>query len=81
VLFARSVEGISFSNNSVTRSTRFEPYHNRKFTFSFEACKAINIANNTFSDDVLGKNIQLKWTEKSELRNDPVQKLDVKESK
>jgi hypothetical protein len=81
VLFARSVDGISFNNNSVTRSTRFEPYHNRKFTFSFETCKAINIANNTFSDDVLGKNIQLKWTDLSELNSDNNKELEVKVAK
>ena len=36
VLYALSVDGISFENNTVTRSQRFEPYHKRKFTFSFE---------------------------------------------
>jgi hypothetical protein len=79
VLFARSVDGIAFTNNSLTRSTRFEPYHNRKFTFSFEACKNAVISGNTFSEGVLGKNILLKWTDKSELSCD--QKLDVKELK
>ena len=36
VLFAKSVDGISFENNTVTRSVRFEPYHKRKYTFTFE---------------------------------------------
>lgn len=78
VLFARSVDGISFINNSITRSTRFEPYHSRKFTFSFEACKAIKISNNTFSEDVLGKNIQLNWTPENQLECDLQQNLSVK---
>jgi hypothetical protein len=81
VLFARSVDGISFNNNSITRSTRFEPYHNRKFTFSFEACKAIKISGNTFSDDVLGKNIQLKWTPENQLECDLQQNLTVRVQK
>ena len=67
VLFARSVEGISFSNNTLTRSTRFEAYHNRKFTYSFEACKNISISGNTYNGDILGKNILLRWTGKDEL--------------
>lgn len=78
VLFARSVDGISYSNNTVTRSTRFEPYHRRKYTFSFEACKNASISNNTFSEDVLGMNVHLKWTPESELTCDPLQKLVVK---
>jgi hypothetical protein len=67
VLYAKSVDGISFENNTVIRSMRFEPYHQRKYTFSFEASKNISVINNTFSDDLLGKNILLKLTEKKEL--------------
>jgi len=78
VLFARSVDGISFINNTITRSTRFEPYHKRKYTFSFEACKNASISGNTFSDDVLGMNVHLKWTPENELNCDPAQKLKVK---
>ncbi|HPE76814.1 MAG TPA: right-handed parallel beta-helix repeat-containing protein [Draconibacterium sp.] len=78
VLFARSVDGISFTGNSITRSNRFEPYHNRKYTFSFEACKAIDISGNTFSEDVLGKNIQLKWTPENQMKCDLQQNLTVK---
>ena len=77
VLFARSVNGITFNNNSLKRSTRFEPYHQRKFTFSFEACKAIKISGNTFSEDILGKNIQLKWTPENQLEYNLQQNLTV----
>jgi len=78
VLFARSVDGIAFSNNKITRSSRFEPYHNRKYTFSFEACKNASVSNNTFSEDVLGMNVLLKWTPEKELNYAPEQKLKVK---
>lgn len=70
VLFARSVGGLTFKNNKVTRSTRFEPYHRRKYTFSFESCKGVEISGNTFSDDLLGKNILLRGTAKTELDTD-----------
>lgn len=78
VLFARSVDGISFSNNTITRSTRFEPYHSRKYTFSLEACKNATISNNTFSGEVLGMNILLKWTPENELHFEPGSGLSVK---
>lgn len=77
VLFARSVDGISFTDNNVIRSIRFEPYHNRKYTFTFEACKNITVSGNQFSEDVLGKNIQLKWTQNDELRLSPSGQLTV----
>ncbi|NQU55062.1 MAG: right-handed parallel beta-helix repeat-containing protein, partial [Bacteroidetes bacterium] len=79
ILYALSVDGISFENNTVTRSTRFEPYHKRKYTFSFEASKNISIAGNTFSEDVLGKNIYLKDTDKRELNLGAGQNLKIEE--
>jgi len=77
VLYAKSVDGISFENNTVTRSMRFEPYHQRKYTFSFEAGKNITVRNNTFSDDLLGKNIFLELTEKKELKLGEDQSLHI----
>lgn len=64
--------------DTITRSTHFEPYHRRKYTFSFEACKKAVISDNTFSDDVLGMNVLLKWTPEKELTCTPEQKLKVK---
>ncbi|MCF6332975.1 MAG: right-handed parallel beta-helix repeat-containing protein [Draconibacterium sp.] len=81
VLFAKSVDKIVFENNTIARSFAFEPYHHRKYTFSFEACKNISIANNTFSDGVLGKNILLKWTDKKELNCNPKQNLKIEMAK
>ncbi len=62
VLFARSVDGIRFERNKLTRSYNFEPFHERHYTFTFEYCKNVNIQENEFSDDLLGKNIFLKRT-------------------
>lgn len=70
LLFARSVDGISFQNNTIIRSYNFAPYHNRQFTFSFENCRNATISGNQFSDDLLGKNILLKRTQPSDLKTD-----------
>lgn len=67
VLFARSVDGLSFENNKVTRSTRFEPWHKRQYNFTFEACKNVSLSNNRYSEDLPGKIIYLKWTPREEL--------------
>jgi len=79
VLYAKSVDGISFENNLVNRSYRFKPYHRRKFTFSFEGCKNITIQNNTFSNDILGKNILLNKTPEKELKTNSDLKIEFQE--
>ncbi|MCG6188388.1 alpha-1,3-galactosidase-related protein [Maribellus maritimus] len=67
VVFARSVDGLSFSKNTIKRSKKYAPYHQRKYTFTFEACKNIIINENNYIGDVLGKNILLNQTNFSEI--------------
>ncbi len=67
VLFARLVDGLTFENNSVIKSSRFQPFHTKKNMFNFEGCKNILINGNTISEDVLGKNVQLKLMQENEL--------------
>lgn len=69
VLYAKSTAGISFINNTITRSTRFEPFHPRKSMLSFVACSNIAVTGNRLIGDVLGKNILLKNTNKKELKS------------
>jgi hypothetical protein len=77
VLFARSVNGLHFKNNTLVRSYRFEPYHSRQYTFSFEGCTNIEIKQNSFDENLLGKNILLKWTNKNELLLDTDIPLEI----
>ena len=60
VLYAKSVDGLSFTNNTITRSKRFTPFHSNKYMFTFDACKKVLIKGNLLKGDVLGKNISLK---------------------
>lgn len=59
VLYAKSVEGLTFSSNTVKRSKSFKAWHPRKFMITLESCKKITINSNRFFGDVLGKNIKL----------------------
>nr|WP_319569561.1 right-handed parallel beta-helix repeat-containing protein [uncultured Draconibacterium sp.] len=70
LLYALSVDELSFTGNTVTRSYDFEPFHNRLYTFSIEYCKRINITGNNLSNDVLGNNIYLKKTPTNQLKTD-----------
>ncbi len=60
VLYALSVDGLSFKNNTITRSNDFEPWHFQKYNFLIDACKNVEISGNKIDGDVLGKNILLK---------------------
>ena len=70
LLYALSVDELSFTGNTVTRNYDFEPFHNRLYTFSIEYCKRINITGNNLSNDVHGNNIYLKKTPTNQLKTD-----------
>ncbi|MBK3516177.1 alpha-1,3-galactosidase-related protein [Carboxylicivirga marina] len=68
VLYALSVDGLSFNNNTIKRSYEYQPWHFQKHTFLLDACKNVEISRNIIEDDVLGKNILLKRMSQDELR-------------
>ncbi len=67
VLYAKSVDGLTFSGNHIVRGRLFEPYHPRKATLTFEMCRAVRVEKNQVGDDVLGRNIVLKDTPEAEV--------------
>jgi hypothetical protein len=60
VIYAKSVDGLVFRNNTITRSYEYQPWHPSKFSFIFDACRNVEIAGNKIGDDVLGKNILIE---------------------
>ncbi len=81
VLYARSVDGLVFKGNTLIRSNRFKPYHRRKYSFSFEYCENVQISNNTFSEDILGRNVSVTGMKKSNYKISKDQKLKIEHSK
>jgi len=73
VLYAKSVDGLTFSGNRLIRSRHFEPVHARKTTLTFEACRRVRVERNQLGDDVLGRNIGLKDTPPGEVLVGPGQ--------
>jgi hypothetical protein len=73
VLYAKSVEGLTFSNNRLTRSHDFAPFHSRKATVTLELCRSVRIDGNQFQGEVLGKNIVLMETPATEVKVGPGQ--------
>ncbi|MBS0028246.1 right-handed parallel beta-helix repeat-containing protein [Chitinophaga sp. 22321] len=67
VLYAKSVNQLTFANNTIIRSTAFPAFHHRKAGITLNNCAAVKIEHNIFSGDVLGKEIRLEGTDKKEL--------------
>ena len=77
LLYARSVDGLIFSGNKIIRSKRFQPFHGRKVSFTFEYSHNVNITGNIFEEDALGKSIRLVNTPGSSLKVGKDQQLTV----
>lgn len=67
ILFALSVDGLDFSNNTLERSMLFTPFHARKSGLSFIACKRVTVSRNQVIGDVLGKSITLEKMSRSDI--------------
>ena len=59
VLYALSVDGLTFNGNTIEHNTKYEPWQGRKAMLTFEGCKNVEVKNNKIADDVLGKNISI----------------------
>jgi hypothetical protein len=70
VLYALSVDGITFADNRLVRSYDFEPFHGRKDGLTFKACKHIRVSGNKIEGDVPGKTIRLIDTDPKECKSD-----------
>jgi len=68
ILFARSVDGLTFSNNMLIRDTTYQPYHYRKEGITLEACKSVTISGNKIEGDVLGRNVKFKNMKSSDIK-------------
>lgn len=70
ILFARSVNGLHFTGNTIEQVDDFEPWHYNKHMFNFEACKNVNIAKTKLIGEPLSKSIKLLKTAREEVKED-----------
>ena len=68
VLYARSVDNLSFIGNKLTASHSYQPWHPRKFNISLEFCKGVVIKDNVIDQAVLGHNIRISDMTKKDLQ-------------
>ena len=67
VLFARSVRDLKFTGNKLERTKTYEPFASNKATFWFDGCRNVLMNGNTYSDDILGKNVKMFHMKPSDL--------------
>jgi len=79
VLYAKSVDGLTFSGNRLVHSTRFEPFHTRKATFTFERCLNVGISGNSYEGEILGRNVILIDTPRKQVATGPGEKLKIEQ--
>jgi hypothetical protein len=58
VLYALSVDGLKFNDNTIRHNTKYNSWQGRKAMLTFEGCKNVQVKGNKVADDVLGKNIR-----------------------
>lgn len=67
VLYAKSVDNLTFTGNKLTFSQRYQPWHPRKYSVSLEFCKKVIIKDNVIDPRVLGRNIQISGMKKKDV--------------
>jgi hypothetical protein len=73
VLYAKSVDGLTFSNNRIVRSTRYEPYHRRQHMLNLEYCRRVKVDENRLEGDVLGCDVHIENMDASQVTLAPGQ--------
>ena len=58
ILFARSVRNLTFTGNTLSKTTTFPPFAQNKTTFVLDGCREVRLEANTYGADVLGKNVR-----------------------
>lgn len=67
VLYAKSVKGILFINNTLYRSNEFTPFHPNRFGVKLVGCKEAVVGNNKEIGEILGKNVVIEQMDPSEV--------------
>lgn len=68
ILFARSVDGLSFTGNLLIRNTTYQPYHFRKDGITLEYCRNVRIGGNRIEGDVLGHSLKAEGMKPSDIK-------------
>jgi len=66
LLYARSVDGLTFTNNCLQHTHNYQPFY-RKTNLFLDGCKNVQVSGNTFDASFLGKNITIWHMDKKDV--------------
>jgi hypothetical protein len=75
VLYALSVDGLRFDNNTVAHNTLYRPWQGRKAMLTFEGCRDVQVTGNRIEEGVLGKHIDAVHMSRDEITVGPGQAI------
>lgn len=67
ILYAKSIQNLTFKNNKITKNNDFKPFHWNKNVFFFERVKNVTINNNIFEGGLRPNDIRLELSDKNEV--------------
>lgn len=68
ILYAKSVENLTFRNNKITKNQDFPAFHWNKHKFFFERVKNINLENNSFEKPLTKEDIKINLSDIQEVK-------------
>lgn len=68
LVHARSVRGLTFTNNKIVRTYTFEPYLWQKTSFLFDGCRDVLILNNTIDPEYVKRTVEIHHMKKSDIK-------------
>ncbi len=76
VLFARSVDNLTFQDNILERTYEYEPFY-RKTNFYLDGCRNVSFYNNTFDTNFLGRDMIIKNMQGSDIIQNNLPELAI----
>ncbi|SDD51430.1 Right handed beta helix region [Dyadobacter soli] len=77
VLYAKSTQGLVFSNNQIIRTNELQPQSANHNMFWFNGCSGVDISGLKLEEGVLGKNIRLENMPKTAVKVSGAPKLTI----
>ncbi len=77
LVHARSVRGLTFSNNEIIKTNTYKPYAWQKSSFLLDGCREVVISGNKLSDDYISRNVVVEHMKKSDVKADKDQKFSL----
>lgn len=75
VLYAKSVDGLTFSHDRIVRNTHYQPYHRCQHMLNLAYCRDVTIAGNRLEGDVLGRDVFVEDMDPTEVTVGSAQRI------